>query len=149
MVAGRPAGAAVAVRPPVLALRQIVLYALLPAAIRGPVARHGHLGGLEVGLALLRVRKGVGLAVGPGLLERHLAPDVAVLIRAYHVGVECQHVVVADAVGNAVAVQLVAEHVGGSVLLLLVLVLDGRAGKAKQHRRGEGPPDGLHHVAEG
>ena len=91
VVAGDSAGAAVAVRATVLALWHVVLYALRPGTIGLPVTSHGDLRGVhvpEVGLSLLWVREGIGLTVRARLLQGNLTPDVTVLVRADHVGVE-------------------------------------------------------------
>ena len=67
----------------------------------------------------------------------------------HHVRVEAQHIAVADAVGDAVAVQALAEHHGGGGALLLVLVENRRACEAEEQRVGESPAYVLEHVAEG
>ena len=50
----------------------------------------------------------------------------------HHIWVEAQDVAVANAVGDAIAVQALAEHHGGGGALLLVLVEDRRAREAEE-----------------
>ena len=67
----------------------------------------------------------------------------------HHIWVEAQDVAVANAVGDAVAVQTLAEHHGGGGALLLVLVEDRRAREAEEQRVGERAAYVLEHLAEG
>ena len=67
----------------------------------------------------------------------------------YHIWVEAQDVAVANAVGDAVAVQTLAEHHGGGGAFLLVFVEDWRAREAEEQRVGERAAYDLEHLAEG
>ena len=67
----------------------------------------------------------------------------------HHIWVEAQDVAVADAVCDAVTVQTLAEHHGGSGALLLVLVENRRTCEAEEQRVGERAAYVLEHLAEG
>ena len=67
----------------------------------------------------------------------------------HHIWVEAQDVAVANAVGDTVAVQALAEYHGGGGALLLVLVEDWCAREAEEQRVGERAAYVLEHLAEG
>ena len=82
------------------------------------------------------------------LVESHGTSDFRILVRGHHVRVEPEHIMVANAVGNAVSVQTAAEYHGSGGILLLVLIQNGCAGEAEEQRIREGTTDVLQHVAE-
>ena len=100
-------------------------------------------------LALALVGDGLADARGLSLLEGHGLAYVVVVEGRHHVRVEAQHIAVTDAVGDAVAVQALAEYHGGGGAFLLVLVEDRRARETEEQRVWESPAYVLEHVAEG
>ena len=83
------------------------------------------------------------------LVQGHSLTQVKLGIGCHGAGVESEHVAVTDTIGDAVAVELVTEHVGGGAQLLAVFLVDGRARKAEHQRPREHPLDGLHVLTEG
>ena len=83
------------------------------------------------------------------LVESHGTSDFRILVRGHHVRIESEHIMVTDAVGDAVSVQATTEHHGGGGVLLLVFAQNGCACESEEQRVGEGTADDLQHVAEG
>ena len=100
-------------------------------------------------LLLLRVAHYVVHGGGPRTFQGHSLAKLLVLVRCYHVRIEAEHVSIAYAVRDAVAVQTVAEDHGRGGALLLVLLLYGRAGEAEVQGVGKASADVLQHGAEG
>lgn len=86
---------------------------------------------------------------GFSLFQRHRLPQVPVPVRVHLIRVESEHILVADAVREAVAVQLVSEYIRRGAVLLLILLLDGRPREPEEHRKGERLPDDPQHIPEG
>ena len=134
----------------VLATGHIVLDAPHVRTIGSHISRHGNVFEIpQVHDLLCRVDEHLFLRVRLCLLEPHHAAQVGIPEGHDHVRVKAQHIAVADAVSDAVAMQLIAEHHGRGREALLVLFVDGRAGEPKEHRAGKRPLDLCEHVAKG
>ena len=83
------------------------------------------------------------------LVESYHTSNIGVLVRGHHVRIESEHIMVTNAVGDAVPVQATAEYHGGGGVLLLVFAQNGCACESEEQRVGEGTADDLQHVAEG
>jgi len=83
-----------------------------------------------------------------GLFLGHRLAEIRLLIGEHHIGIESEHVLIPDAVRDAVAVQLVPEDRRSGVLLLLVLFLNRRSSETKENGPRESVPDCQHHLAE-
>ncbi|CAB0590201.1 hypothetical protein CIP107554_00691 [Corynebacterium diphtheriae] len=104
---------------------------------------------LVVDSRLLRVRKCFLYGLGLGLLEGDHGTHTIRPESLHHLRVEAEDVLITDAICNRVAVQLISEQRGRGGMLLLVLIMDGRAGKAEEQRVRQGALDGGEHVTEG
>ena len=82
------------------------------------------------------------------LVKSYHTSNIGVLVRGHHVRIESEHIMVTDAVGDAVPVQATTEHHGGGGVLLLVFAQNGCACESEEQRVREGAPDVLQHVAE-
>ncbi len=134
----------------VLGVGQMVFDAGLIDAGAIPVSRHRHIVHVTIeNILFLGVSKGFLRRCSFGFLKRDGLTQIAVAIGEHLVGIKAEHVLVADAVGDAVAVQLIAEDIGRGVVLADVLLVDGCAAETEEDRAGKALFDINKHVAKG
>ena len=140
------------IRARVLGFGHVVLNPFKIFAVIQHGSCHGDLLGVhEVQIRFLFrfIRERFGFIGGFRLGERHLFAHVFAVERAYHIGVEGEHVLIPDAVGKTVAAYLASEDVARGAVLLRVLFFDGRAGEPEEQSAGERASHLLHHLPEG
>ena len=64
------------------------------------------------------------------------------------IAVKAQDIVIANAIGDAIAMKLIAKQCGGSQLLFLIFIVDRRAGKAKENGMRKSSADLVAHLTE-
>ena len=116
----------------ILGVGNIILDALYLLTERIFSACHRQIQILIKHLALLQVCQSLAHRSGLSFFQRDRFPQVTVLEGQHLVWVKAQHVVIPDAVCNAVPMQFVAENGGGGAHFLLVFALDRRTGKTKE-----------------
>jgi hypothetical protein len=91
------------------------------------VSRHRNIIHIAVENLLFRsIGKRFFWRCGFGFFQRDGLSEVAVAVSLYLARIEAEDIFVTDAIGNAIAVQLIAEDIGGGIVFANVLTLDWR-----------------------
>ena len=83
---------------------------------------------------LLLVLHDLGYILCASLVQADRMAQIAILVSGHAIHVKTQHIAVPNAIGQAVAVNFIAENVAGRGILALVFVENGCAGKAEEKR---------------
>ena len=136
----------------VLGIRDIILNAFDPLPVRSLLAIHFDLCGIHIGVehfCLARITQCILNCCGLRLFQCYCLTNVLILKGKHLVRVKTQHVFIADAVGNAVAVQFVAKHIGLCVVFLGIFLENRCAGKAEENCVRESILDVPKHITKG
>ena len=128
---------------------QIVLNSLLVSAVFLPTPRHRHIiQKFIVNGTLLWILQDLFLGSRTRLMQCDQLPELFIRIDTDHQRVKAEHIPVANAVRNAVAMQLIAENITGCAERPLIFRKDRRSRKAKKQRIRKSPLNRGEHVAE-
>ena len=133
----------------ILHIGHIILNAFLIFAVLIILARHRHIVHKAVVDFLFRFTgEHFAFIRCFGLLQGDGAAQITVFKGADMEGVKAQHIFIANAVCDGIAVQLIAENGRRSGIFPGVFFLNRRAGKAKEKRIGESVLNGEQHIAK-